>query len=207
MNLTNTFLLRILLLACLPICAPAQWLQRIQNTDEFFGAGPTFVKTQLIGGTNVTLYGSTGSGTTFDIGYHIMRKNNLGLWVEFVELFANSFKQTATIPGSISLGGSVVVPGVRLMVPVQSRISIFGAAGGGFGFFSFPGVTSDSPPKLVSNGASHGVFDAGAGVDFRLSGLFSIRVDVRDYVTGRDLDGVAGRNHILPVLGFVLHLK
>jgi hypothetical protein len=207
MNLTKTLSPRIFLLACLPICASAQWIQRIQNTDEFFGAGPAFVKTQLIGGTDVTLYGSVGNGTVFDIGYHVMRKNNLGLWVEYVWLSANPHQQTATIPGSISLGGTMAVPGVRLMVPLQSRISIFAAAGGSLGFFSFPSVTADNPPKLVSKGVLHGVFDAGAGVNFRLSRFFSIRVDVRDYVTGRDLDGVAGRNHFLPVLGLVFHTK
>jgi len=33
--------------------------------------------------------------------------------------------------------------------------------------------------------------------------LFSIRVDARDYVTGRGLGGVLGRNHFLPMLGVV----
>jgi hypothetical protein len=157
--------------------------------------------------TNVTLYGSTGLGTVFDIGYHVMRKTNVGLWVEYVEINASPAGETASIPGKIELGGFMAVPGVRLMVPLQSRISVFGAAGGGWGFFSYPGLSSDSPPKLLSPMANHGVFDVGAGVNFRLSRFFSIRVDVRDYVTGRDLDGATGRNHVLPVLGLVFHGK
>jgi hypothetical protein len=32
-----------------------------------------------------------------------------------------------------------------------------------------------------------------------------IRVDARDYVTGRGLGGVVGRNHFLPMLGLALH--
>jgi hypothetical protein len=51
----------------------------------------------------------------------------------------------------------------------------------------------------------HGVLSFGDGMDFRLSEFFSIRVDVRDYVTGRDLAGVLGRNHFLPMFGFALH--
>jgi hypothetical protein len=88
MNLAKTFLFRLLLPALIPICADAQWIQRIQNTDMFYGAGPVSAGTQLIGGTNITLYGSAGLGTIFDLGYHVMRKNNLGLWVELVELSA-----------------------------------------------------------------------------------------------------------------------
>ena len=52
----------------------------------------------------------------------------------------------------------------------------------------------------------HGVFSAGDGIDLRISRLFGIRVDARDYMTGRNLGGVLGRNHFLPALGLVFRL-
>ena len=97
------------------------------------------------------------------------------------------------------------VPGVRLMVPVQSRISVFGAIGGGFCSCSNPNLTSDNPPDLKTNNTTHGVFSFGGGVDFRLFQAVSIRLDVRDYVTGRDLSGIPGRNHFLPMMGLAFH--
>jgi hypothetical protein len=108
----------LLLAIFLPTGAHAQFWQRIQNTDMFLGVGPAFAKTQVIPGTNVTLYNSTGFGTMFDAGYHVMRKTNVGLWVEFVEIWAFPAGETATIPGKVSLGGSMTVPGPRLMVPL-----------------------------------------------------------------------------------------
>jgi hypothetical protein len=35
--------------------------------------------------------------------------------------------------------------------------------------------------------------------------MLSLRVDARDYVTGRNLSGVRGRNHLLPLFGFAFH--
>ena len=92
-----------LLAIFVPIGAHAQFWQRIQNTDMFWGGGPAFTKTQVIPGTNVTLYNSTGYGTILDIGYHVMRKTNFGLWVEYVLISAFPAGETATIPGKIWL--------------------------------------------------------------------------------------------------------
>ena len=111
----------------------------------------------------------------------------------------------ATIPGSITQGTLMFVPGVRVMVPLQSRLSVFGAVGGGFGGFSNATLTSDNPPDLKTRDTTHGVLGGGGGLDFRLSRYVSIRVDVRDYVTGRGLGGVPGRNHLLPMMGIAFH--
>ena len=40
----------------------------------------------------------------------------------------------------------------------------------------------------------------GGGLDFRLTRLVSLRGEVRDFVSGRGLGGVAGRHH--PIYGF-----
>jgi hypothetical protein len=180
--------------------------QTIQNMDIFFLAGPAFAKAQVIGGTNVTVYGSTGFSSTTGYGYQFMRKSAVSLWVEFAPFAAvHPTAETATIPGSVSLTSTIFAPGIRVMAPLQSRISVFGVLGGGWGDFSVPSLTSDNPPDLKSNDTSHFVTDVGGGVDIRLSRFFSFRVDVRDYITGRNLAGVPGRNHLVPSLGFAVH--
>jgi hypothetical protein len=186
----------------------AQWLPRLfQNSDIYLMAGPTSNQKQVIGGTNVTVYGSKGYSTNVGYGYQIMRKSAASLWVELDPgLNSTPTADTASIPGSISQQSTISTLGVRLMIPVESRISFFGAVGGGVGDFENPNLTSDNPPDLKTTDVYHGVFDFGGGVDIRLSRIFSIRVDARDYVTGRDLAGVPGRNHFLPMVGLVFHL-
>jgi len=206
MTKTSRFL--ILFLISFSGGAWAQWLPRFfQNSDIYFMAGPASNQSQVIGGTNVTVYGSKGYTTNVGYGYQIMRQSAASLWVELSPgVNVTPTADTANIPGSISQQSTISTLGVRLMVPVQSRISFFGAVGGGVGDFSNPNLTSDNPPDLKTTDVYHGVFDFGGGVDIRLSRFFSIRVDARDYVTGRDLGGVPGRNHFLPVVGVVFHL-
>src|ERR1700733_14193073 len=151
--LTKSFLLRVLLLTSFPGAASAQWmLYVIQNTDMHFAAGPVFTKTQTIGGSNVTAYGSSGLSTDLNLGFKVIRKSNFNLWLEYPDINTYPHAQTATIPGAIHLGGLMGLFGPRLMVPLQSRVSVLASAGGGFGFFSQPGLSPDNPSKFVSNG-------------------------------------------------------
>jgi hypothetical protein len=196
---------RCLLLLSMFFACGAQ-AQRIQNSDIFFLAGPSFARTQVIGGTNITVYGSTGHSQNVGYGYQIMRKSAVSLWIEILPfVFATPSAETATIPGSITLTSTMYVPSARVMFPVHPRISLFGVLGAGYGDFNNPTLTSDNPPDLKTNDVSHFVVGAGGGVDFRLTRIFSLRVDVRDFVTGRNLSGVPGRNHVLPMMGFAFH--
>lgn len=184
-----------------PVCAQAQIFQ---NSDMYYLVGPSFAGTQAIGNGGVTLYSSVGYAWTWGFGHQFKRVGGASLWFDVPLTFINPSHQTATIPGSISLGSTMVIPDLRLMLPLASRISVFACAGAGVGFFDYP-VIESSNPLLTANSIDHGVFAFGGGVDFRLSRVFSLRLDVRDYVTGRDLGGVPGRNHLLPVFGFVFH--
>lgn len=189
----------LLMLFCL--CASAQFM------DLYLTSGPSFARTQVLGGTNITIYGSTGYTVALGDAFKVTRDSKVSLWVEAGPLlFTAPSAETATIPGSITLGSDLSLLGVRLMAPPWSRISIFGAAGGGVGTYSNANLTSDNPPDLKSHNVTHGVFDVGGGLDFRLSRHFSLRLDVRDYVSGRHLGGVNGRNQVLPMLGLALHL-
>ena len=199
--MTKTRLLPLLLLAIVPVGARAQ---RFQNSDMYYVAGPVSANTQVIGGSNVTLYGSTGYAFMWGFGHQLKRIGGASLWLDVPLVFTDPSHQTATIPGSITLGAAMLVPGVRLMLPLQSRISVFGIAGGGGGFFTNPYLESTNP-VLTTNIVNHGVIEAGGGVDIRLSDFFSIRLDVRDFIAGRNLGGVTGRNDIIPMLGFALH--
>jgi hypothetical protein len=196
---TKTFLLPLLIIA--PVCAQAQIFQ---NFDTYYLAGPSFASTQAIGNSGVTLYGSAGYAWAWGFGRQFKRIGGASLWLDVPLVFIDPFHETATIPGSITLNSMLIVPGLRLMLPVASRVSMFATAGGGVGFLSYPAIESSNAP-LTTNQPTHGVFSFGGGVDFRLTRFFSLRLDVRDYVTGRDLGGAPGRNHLLPMIGFAIH--
>lgn len=186
--------------------ASGAWAQRVQNMDIFFLAGPSFTKTQTILGTNISVYGSTGYSQSVGYGYQVMRKSAVSLWLELLpSVFASPSAETGSIPGSITLTSTMFVPSARVMFPVQQRISLFGALGAGYGFFNNPNLTSDNPPDLKTSDVGHLVVGAGGGADIRLTRMFSFRVDVRDYITGRGVSGVPGRNHVLPMMGFAFH--
>jgi len=185
----------------LPPLAQAQF---IQGWDGFFLAGPCFTQTQTIGTSGVTLYGSTGFAWTWGSGIQFKRIAGASLWLDLPLTFFVPSHETATVPGSINLGSMMFTPGARIMMPVSSRVSVFGMAGGGGGFFDYPAIQSTTP-NLTTNSIDHGVLDFGGGVDFRLSKWFSLRADLVDYVIGRNLVGVPGRNHPLAMFGFVLH--
>jgi hypothetical protein len=170
----------------------------------YYLAGPSFASTQTIGNSGVTLYGAPGYAWTWGFGHQFHRIGGASLWFDIPLVFIIGSHETATIAGSVSLNSMMLVPGLRLMLPLAPRISVFAAAGGGGGFFSYPAIESSGPP-LTTNDVNHGVLSFGGGVDFRLSRNFSLRLDFHDYLTGRNLNGVPGRNHLLPMVGFVFH--
>lgn len=91
------------------------------------------------------------------------------------------------------------------MVPVSSRLSIYAVSGGGAGSFQSLVVTGGANPSVSTDSTVHGVFVFGGGADFRLSKGLSLRVEARDLVTGKELDGATGRHHWLPTLGVAFH--
>jgi len=192
---------------CVALLPGALWAQRIQNMDISIMFGPSRVNSQTIPGTNVTLSGSHGYASETSFGYQVLRRSTGSLWVEFMPFTSTSLgKSTATgVAGTVDFGMETFTPGVRYMVPLTSRLSVYGALGGGFGFFNYAVVEPGTPPKIETNSPTHGVLDFGGGVDFRLIQWVSVRAEVRDFVSGEGLSGVPGRNHPAPVAGLVGH--
>jgi hypothetical protein len=176
-----------------------------RSAENYFLAGAAFASTQVIGGSNVTVTGSTGFSDVIGFAFEVKRKSAVSLWVEPFPLVFDVPGGSASILGSASAEGIIVTPSARLMVPLEPRISVFAAVGAGGGYFRNYTLSSDVPPQLKTNSVYHGAFSAGGGIDFRISRRVSIRVDARDYITGRVLGGVLGRNHFLPMLGIALH--
>ncbi|MDR3702720.1 MAG: hypothetical protein P4L56_23950 [Candidatus Sulfopaludibacter sp.] len=168
--------------------------------------GPTWYRPHTIPGTNVALSGSTGYSQQISYGYQVLRTPAGNLWIELNPMtFFSPGASTANIKGSFSPGGFLITPGVRYMVPVQSRLSLYAVAGGGVGTFDYPVVGAGDTPYVATNDTWHGVFEFGGGIDIRLIRFLSVRAECRDFVTGKGLDGVPGRHHLAPAIGIATH--
>jgi len=168
--------------------------QFVQNQDVFLLAGvnlPTTLTPVLVSGN-------------YGYGYQIVRSSAASLWVEMSFGFGGG---AATIPGA---GGkpkllwNTYAPGLRFMVPLHQRVSIYAAGGGGAGNFREVAI-SGTPPFASAIGTWHGVFDAAGGLDIRLRRSFSLRAEFRDFVTGRGLSGADGRHHPIVGIGIAFH--
>jgi hypothetical protein len=198
----KSFLMRLLVVA---LWSSLAWAQSLQNHDMFISAGPARTKAREIGGTNVTLAGSSGFTFQVDHGYQVARASAASLWIDLSFAFAFPGTSTANVPGTSKTSFSAVTLGLRFMVPVHSRLSFFAVSAGGEGGFRSPSVIGGDNPSVSTHSTIHGVFAFGGGADVRLSRRLSLRTEVRDFVTGRELSGATGRHHVLPMFGVALH--
>jgi hypothetical protein len=198
MNFTMRFLLPAL-------CCGAACAQGIQNRDIFVSAGPIWTAAHPIAGTNAALAGATGFTFQVNYGYQFARISAASLMADVSFIFGEAGDATGngTVPASMSF--TPVTGGLRLMLPLHSRLSLYTVAGGGGGSFHAPVITQSGTLAHMHT-TSHGAFVFGGGTDVRLTRWFSLRGEVRDLVTGRGLSGASGRHHVLPLFGFAFHL-
>lgn len=190
--------------ALIPSAARAQGFFNMEFIN-LYGATP--IRSQVIPGTNVTVRSTVIIWQETGYAYQVSRWKAAGLWAEFFApstYLTSPESRTTNNSDTVQWDSGIFAPGLRIMAPVQKRVSIFGAAGGGIGFFAYPELIP-GPPTVLTRTAIHGVFDFGGGVDVRLNRRLSIRFDARDTVTGRGLSGVAGRNHPVALGGLVVH--
>ena len=196
--------LRLPLLVTLTCCGALA--QGVQNQDIAILAGPASIGTRVLSGTNVTLNGQTAVAAATIYGYQVARISGASLWIEFSPgTFLLHGRGTASIPGVVSNTLSAYTAGARLMLPLQSRISVYGLAGGGGGSFHYAVLATGTEARVTYNNTFHGLFVFGGGADIRLTRHLSIRGEIRDLVTGRGLSGANGRHHVLPLFGPAFH--
>src|SRR5260370_32162609 len=118
------FLMRFFLVTLLPGSACAQ---RIQNSDMFLSVGTLWNKSHTIGGTNVTVADSLGFSYQTDYGYQVARASAASLMLDVSFLFAypRALKATEPILASPNSSWLSLTLGLRLMVPVHSRLSFY----------------------------------------------------------------------------------
>jgi len=193
------------LLVSATLLSGTAWAQLVQNRDIYFMGGPARTSSSAVPGSNVTVKGTSGYSSVTGFGYQIARSGAGSIWVDFSPAYVIPGLSGANIGGQVNNDFSSYTLGLRFMLPVHDRVALFGTVAGGGGSFNYPVIDGGAEPRVSSNSTIHGVFQFGGGVDFRLTRMFSIRGELRDYVTGKGLSGATGRHHLVPLVGVAFH--
>jgi hypothetical protein len=114
---------------------------------------------------------------------------------------ARTFSGSATIrstSASASVSEWYFTPGVRLRFNTRSRLTPYAVAGGGFAWYSGAKMNWNASGTNVGVFAESGpkpAFGFGGGLGFRITKVFGLRADIRDFVVaGSNVDR---RNHVV----------
>jgi hypothetical protein len=190
----------------LTLLCPAAWAQREERMDMsiLYGAVSEPAVTVVATSTQPAGAASRTIGLTYQwsTAYRLYSNAAGSLYLELP--FANVF--SGEVAG-ISRGAWYFTPGVRFRIPTKTRVSFYGALGGGFALFDEKDALMNGQLTATEDpSGSHAAADFGGGIDLRLNRFMSLRVDGRDYITPAGLGGTTGRNHPVFVAGVAFHL-
>ena len=194
-----------LLLICIFLLAPLA--ARAQNSDFGFLVGVTLPQGEVAVGPRTYVRGEVGGGVQFNYAFQAIQ-HAVDLYVE-CPLVISALGASRVTPGLVTASTGIdlfFTPGVRLKFSPESRVSFYGALGGGLGSFGEIRSSTGNGNVSVSGGrTTTAALDFGGGLDFRLTRLLSLRVEGRDFVTRSGLGGSAGMHHTMVQFGIAFH--
>jgi hypothetical protein len=197
------------LVVVLSIINGAATAQFLQNQDISFMFGRSVAASQKVPGTGVTVTTSGGFIEQTAYGYQLRSTAKGSLWLDVPFDFPNRGKTTIAGTNQKADSGNsstILTPGLRFQVMPHPRWALYGIAGFGFASFHYVGVSPGTTPAVTYHTDTyHGAGEIGGGIDFRLNQPFSLRVEVRDFISGHNLGGASGPNHVVYMLGIALH--
>ena len=117
--------------------------------------------------------------------WRIWSGTRAGVAIEVPFLASPAFE--VTTPGAslpLEYASLYVTPGVRLTLPVQSGLSVFGTVGAGFARYTESKLKADKSPNPNQQDTNTGAFHIGGGLDVRALGWLGFRGEIRDVITG-----------------------
>ena len=169
----------LLLLVTTIIAGPA----RGQNQDLTFSLGGIPGQTRTFQGSG-TAQISADRSFGINYGHRFLDAKIAALYgeIEFVAIPNRSVTSaTAIVPQSYA--SLYLAPGLRLKFFPSSRLSPWGAVGGGYALYEQSAKLSNGQND-TDKFLNRGVFDYGGGLDFRLFRFIGLRAEVRDFLSG-----------------------
>ena len=170
----------LLLLVTTIIAGPA----RGQNQELAFSIGGIPGQTRNFQGSAGTAQISADRSFGINYGHRLLDAKIAALYgeIEFVAIPNRSVTSaTAIVPQSYA--SLYLAPGLRLKFFPSSRLSPWGAVGGGYALYEQSAKLSNGQNE-TDKFLNRGVFDYGGGLDFRLFRFIGLRAEVRDFLSG-----------------------
>jgi hypothetical protein len=188
------------------VLCPAIWAQEKWEMSFLYGAVSTpavivaATPTQAAGGASRSIGWSWQWTSAYQFASG--EEHHLYWYVEVPLTFVSSGSAAG-----LSRGSNYFTPGVRLKVPMGSRVFFYAAADGGFAQFSNKDTVINGQLTAMDDPSiGHPAAGFGGGVDLLVHSFVSLRLEGRDYITPSGLGGTTGRNHALFAAGIVFHM-
>jgi opacity protein-like surface antigen len=144
------------------------------------------------GGVSRLSNNDLGSGYTLDNGFRLAIRGTFNMGRFLGHEVGYAYNRTALVSNGSSQGTSIHQGGYNFLAygtHEGSRVRPFATVGGHFSNFVVPGYSATS-----GGGQNKFGFNYGGGVKAKVSGIFGVRLDVRQYQTGKPFDlGGTGR--------------
>jgi opacity protein-like surface antigen len=161
-----------------------------QSFEGAISGGPT----QLSGATitqSLTANPGAGDDVKLDNGWNLGFRATLNSWKIFGIEFGYIYNRTHLLIGGQDQGGMAIHDGfgagLLYLTKEGSRIRPFGAAGINFSNFVLPGQSSQ-----YGGGQNKFGINYGAGIKVKVTGMWMVRFDIRQFNTGKPDFGVPG---------------
>ncbi|MBI3693590.1 MAG: outer membrane beta-barrel protein [Acidobacteria bacterium] len=134
-----------------------------------------------------------------DNGFRISARLDINSWRFFSHEIGYGYNRTHLVAGQDKVGMGIHQGFYDFLVhatPEGSGVRPFVCGGGGFASYYPPGASA-----FAGNGITKFGYNYGGGVKVKLSPIYGVRFDIRDYVTAKpfDLPNVKGRLHNIEV--------
>ena len=179
-----------------------------QNQELTFSLGGIPGQTHNFQGSGGTAQISSDRSFGINYGHRFLDPKIAALYgeIEFVALPNRDVTSaTATVPQSYA--SLYLAPGLRLKFFPSSRLSPWGAVGGGYALYQQSAKLSNGQNE-TDKFLNRGVLDYGAGLDFRLFRFLGLRAEVRDFLSGNPnlnaKSSSSAQHNIVASGGFIL---
>lgn len=151
--------------------------------------GRTFISNQtILNSVTSDNHVRFGDGLTFQANYarHIINLDIASLSFEVPFVFNPEEKLNAAYPNKIPKHYSsfIATPSVRFTLFPHVAVSPWVSVGGGLAHYDASSTLFIGGKNTGNTTSTSGVLQAGAGLDVKLAGRFSLRGEIRDFWTG-----------------------
>jgi hypothetical protein len=195
----------LLLLVTTIIAGPAHG----QNQEVTFSLGGIPGQTRNSQGSAGTAQISADRSFGINYGHRLLDAKIAAFYgeIEFVAI-PNRGVTSATAIVPQDFASLYLTPGLRLKFFPHSRLSPWGAIGGGYALYQQSAKLSNGQNE-TDKFLNRGTFDYGGGLDFRLFRFIGLRAEVRDFLSGNPDLNVAlnssTQHNVVASAGVILH--